>query len=584
MKFKNIFEKKEKKNLILLFIFLCFASALELLSLGFVPVFISSILNENLFINFISKYLNIEIINYVSENKIIIFAASVLIFFFVIKNILLIFIIYFRTAVQSKIRRHFRSKIIEYNLNKNYQSFIRKRSSEFLREVNLDAGQATVVVASFINIIKEGLVLILIFSSFFFIDYKLVIALTIFFGLFSFLFYYLTKNHLRRNSVLIKNNLTKVNRAITEIYSSMKDILIYNAKDEVSSEFNKNQKIMEKYGVKNTFISSLPRIYFEIISVLSLLILVIYFINDKSTTESLLLSLSFLAVCIIRTLPSISLISTSAAFIKSNSIHFKHLSNIINELKEDKLNKKNGQKNNNTNISFKNNIVFENVNFSYDEKNINLIDNISLEIKKKDKTGIIGITGSGKSTIINLILGLIKPSRGIIRIDNNDLSFNLIQWQKKIGFVSQENLLLDDTILKNITFTEEISKYNEDLINKCIETSEIKELIENLPLGLNTQVGERGTSLSSGQKQRINIARALYREPEILIFDEGTSNLDLATEKRIFNNLEKNFTNTTIIVVSHRKDTLELCNNFYLINQGKVSKVNKENLNSVLKN
>ena len=138
--------------------------------------------------------------------------------------------------------------------------------------------------------------------------------------------------------------------------------------------------------------------------------------------------------------------------------------------------------------------------------------------------------------------------------------------------------------LKNITFTEEISKYNEDLINKCIETSEIKELIENLPLGLNTQVGERGTSLSSGQKQRINIARALYREPEILIFDEGTSNLDLATEKRIFNNLEKNFTNTTIIVVSHRKDTLELCNNFYLINQGKVSKVNKENLNSVLKN
>ena len=211
-------------------------------------------------------------------------------------------------------------------------------------------------------------------------------------------------------------------------------------------------------------------------------------------------------------------------------------------------------------------ITIENVSFYYDEK-IKILNDINFEFFKKDKIGIIGTTGSGKSTFIDLFTGLLKVKSGVIKVDNKSIFNNLKNWQQKIGYISQSIFLLDDTLENNIIFGSEKNP-DRDLITKVIKLSKLDNLVAELPDGLNTLVGERGSRISGGQKQRIGIARALYREAEILILDEATSALDYETETSIMKMINDEYKDKTLIIVSHRENTLKVCNKIFKIENG----------------
>ena len=195
-----------------------------------------------------------------------------------------------------------------------------------------------------------------------------------------------------------------------------------------------------------------------------------------------------------------------------------------------------------------------------------------MTIKKGDFIGIIGETGSGKSTLINLLIGLLKPSEGKVEVDEFNINLNLPEWYKKIGYVPQSVYLIDDTIKKNIAFGLPNDDIDDDLVGKAVEKASLNKFINDLQSGLETIVGEKGIRLSGGQQQRIGIARALYRDPEILILDEATSSLDQATEKRIIESIKFFKGKKTIIIVTHRLFTVKNCGKIFFVDKGKVTK------------
>ena len=210
--------------------------------------------------------------------------------------------------------------------------------------------------------------------------------------------------------------------------------------------------------------------------------------------------------------------------------------------------------------------------FSYPSRKEFSLSKLSMSIKKGDFVGIIGETGSGKSTLINLIIGLLKPSQGEVEVDQLNIDSNLSGWYKKIGYVPQSIYLTDDTIRRNIAFGLNENDIDDSLIKESIVKANLEEFIKNLPNGLDTIVGEKGIRLSGGQQQRIGIARALYRDPEILILDEATSSLDQLTEKKIMESIQFLKRKKTLIIVTHRLSTVQNCDRILFIEKGKIIK------------
>ena len=217
-------------------------------------------------------------------------------------------------------------------------------------------------------------------------------------------------------------------------------------------------------------------------------------------------------------------------------------------------------------------ITLSNIAFIYPGKDISAIEDINLSINRNEMIGIVGHSGSGKSTLVDLILGFLEPSSGYLSIDDNKISSNNIYaWRKLLGYVPQSIFLSDTSLKENIAFGERRDDIDNDSLMKAIQLSELEDLISKLPNGINTVVGERGVQLSGGQRQRIAIARALYRNPKILILDEATSALDGNTEKRIMESITSLSSKMTIIIVAHRINTVRNCNTIYFMENGKIS-------------
>ena len=316
---------------------------------------------------------------------------------------------------------------------------------------------------------------------------------------------------------------------------------------------------------KEIFVRSLPRILLELSLILGLSFFLILVISKNKNFQDLLPSIVLFAAAGYRMLPSINRILTSLQKLRFAS---PVIENINNQLKN-KIN----YEINNEKVPYKNfnkEIKFENVSFTYPGSSKKIFKNLNFSLKKNERIGIQGESGSGKSTFVNLISGLIKCTNGDISIDKNNLKeINIKDFQKRIGYVPQQTFLLDDSIRNNIAFGLNTYQYEDKKIHKILDIVELSNFINNLENGLETIVGERGTKLSGGQIQRIGIARALFIDPELLILDEATNALDLKTEKNVLKNINYNYKNISKIVVAHRQSSFHECEKIYQINEGK---------------
>lgn len=298
-----------------------------------------------------------------------------------------------------------------------------------------------------------------------------------------------------------------------------------------------------------SFINRMPKIWFEMVAVIIISFIIIYSTLQNETTISILVTLGIFFLSALKIIPSVNKILIALQSIRYSETAVISLSDDIKVFQVQKIPSKENIKF--KKLNFENNIIFKNIGFKFTPDSEEILKNINFKIKKNEFIAIVGKTGSGKTTFLNLLMGLLEPTSGQITVDDRDIYNYVEKWRSNLGFVPQNINLLDDTLKKNIAYGLADNLISEVKIKKSIELSQLSTFLENNNEQLDRSIGESGIKISGGQKQRIAIARALYNSPEILIFDEPTSSLDPATTSKLFDTLKKLNNEKTIILVSH---------------------------------
>jgi len=578
MKKKNIIISTIKKlkiilpkNFIISLYFLTFfffiSIFLEMLSIGIVIPFLG-ILSGNsssLIFKEFSSYVSIFFGNEYDLINILLFLIFLV---FTLKTIFLTIFSFLQNKIITNVRLFVTNKLYEVYLFQSYNFFLNKSSSVLIRNIS-ETDLIAKYLKNLVLLINEILVFISITILLLFVVPIPTIFIICIIGSASlFIFKFSKKNlyFLGKNRIFFFARRLK---SLQDTFGLIKEIKIYNRAENYKYIFNQNNKQIVKSDFRQSFIESLPRYWLEWIIIIASLILssVLIFLGKELTFIITILGLYALSAY--RILPSIIRITNSFQFIEYNRPSFDL---IFNELQQKYIQ---DQKTfNYSKAQIYKSIVIKNLYFSHSSVDKKILNNINLKINFGESIGIIGESGIGKTTIINLILGLIKPTSGKILIDNKkDIFENINQWQNAIGYVPQNIYLSDDTIKKNIAFGIPSNRINATLLKKSIVQSNLSKFIKNSRLGVDTPIGEFGSKISGGQKQRIGIARALYNDPKILILDESTSSLDIQTEKRIIEEVRFFKNKKTVIIISHRLTSLKYCDSIYELNSLGLKKI-----------
>ena len=371
------------------------------------------------------------------------------------------------------------------------------------------------------------------------------------------------------------NENYKVNliQIINETFGAIKDIKLLNKEDEIINYYNQYRHKYERNLFHFFIIQRIPRLLLETLAIIIITISALIFFNSNYDLLVFLPILSLMVVAIVRFIPAFNSIISSIFFIRMYKPSVEIILNEfkkIQDLKKSQTNKQEilSKKELELGKSF---ISLKNISFSYNSEGNSTLKNINLEIEKGTIVGLTGETGAGKSTLFHIILGLLKPQSGTIFFKNEDINLDIVNWRNQIGYIAQNIYLLDDTIEKNITFDFLNKEIDKEKMNFAIEMSCLEKKIFELPDGITTKVGNDGLKLSGGEKQRIALARAIYKNPDIFFMDESTSALDSQTEQKIMWNLKENFSKKTIILIAHRKSTIDACDKIINIKDGTIS-------------
>jgi ABC-type multidrug transport system fused ATPase/permease subunit len=534
------------------FIFQIVISCVEVLSLGMIPFFIYYIQNETLLekkISYLSDFINYDLSSF-GLDTIILYGFVLLIFLLVIKNIFTIFFNYYESALQKTLNNTNINKLFSKYIYLDMQFYFKTNASDFLRNLISEVPLATGYIITIMNIAKEIILIISLLILLFFNDFLITIIVSLFFLLFSGIIILYLRNRLYHKGKKFFDSKSHIIKNIHNCYGALREIKIYKIEDFFIRFFKKNLHIKLKNEMYRSVVTKLPRNIFEI-GIIFVFAAIVVFMKYQGNSEDFLPTLALLGAACVRILPSFSRITSIYSNIRFYKTPF---SKIYEELKKDNSDQKTIEKKI-INYDDFNILSFDNLNFKYGDKTI--FKDFSFKIKKNKLTGIIGKTGSGKSTLLNIILGLLEPTKGNIKIDGKAIEEKQIKLNFPIGYVPQETFLIDASILENVAIGIPVDNIDISKIEKILKIVELNDFIKNLDKGIYTRLGNNGIEISGGQKQRLGIARALYRKPNLLIFDESTNSLDNATKFSIFENIISDLSNMSIIIVTHDTDLLK---------------------------
>ena len=564
---KLLVEKKHFPLIIILFIGSILAATLEIIGIGSIPIFAMMIMDPTIIQEKFSDKINLEFINNLDPNDILIYGGVTLTLIFVLKNIYLALLVYLQGSLVKKIRSNLGEKVFKLYLNAPFKLHYEKNPADILRNIMGETSQAVTVLLQSFNLFREILILLTIFALLVYVDTLVSFSVFFIFTLFVGLFFYVTRKIIGKNGKILQKYMALKIQDINEAFGAIKEVKIFNKEKTLETKFNEKIHIWENSYLTNFFLTSLPRLVLEAIVILSVVSIVIIFVFIDRDLNTIIPLLTLLTVAAARMLPSFNTISTALGSIKSLSPSFYLIISEIKYLEKLKFVKKT---NSNKELSFKKDLHFKNIDFRYGKDQKPAISNLNIKIKPGSKVGIIGKSGAGKSTFIDISLGLLEPTKGEILLDGINILDDIISWQSQIGYVPQDVYLLDDTIINNITFSSNNNELDTINLNKILVTCNLEDFVKNSEKGLDTFVGDRGARISGGQKQRIGIARALYNNPKVIIFDEATSSLDLENESKIIDEIFAIDRSKTLILVTHRHQVVKNCDVVFLFDNGKI--------------
>lgn len=567
----RIFDKNDKIIIGISIIFSLLTSITEVFGISILFPFMGVLTNpENIYSNKYSKYIYE---NFFKEDyrKFIIYFGVGIILIFILKNIVTILYNYYTTVVARKLNRKYSNKLLATYLDFEYINYIKKNRSEFMRIVTQECGLLVGIFQNIISLISEIFIITLLYGIMIYTDWKLTFAMTLFLLVNLLIIKYIVLAEIKKIGKLRESKNKKLYKLVNSIFSNYKFIKLKADNFEVKNEFNNIQIEIDKIGIKQNIFLPIPRAILEFSGFFMIVIIILYSVSlyGEEGIKNILPVVSLFFLALYRMLPSIirivGVFQGFAFYAPVPGRIEEELSYSLENLKDEK-------------VDFSKKIEVKDLEFEY-EKNTPILDKVSLSIEKGDRIAFIGESGSGKTTLVDILMGLYRAKSGKIYVDGVEINNrNLKDWRKKIGYIPQEIYLFDGTVGENVSIGHD---YDEARVIEVLKQAKIWEFFKNKE-GVHTKVGDAGIMLSGGQKQRVGIARALYKEQEILVLDEATSALDDNTEEQIIDELYNLAEDKTLIMIAHRLTTLKKCNKIFQLEKGKIKK-EYSNISEVIK-
>jgi len=565
-KIRQILPKNQKNALLLLSGLLFIGMLFEILGLGILFPILTVLLDPKkmrIWLNEIA-YFDFSIYSY---NEILIFCLVSIFVVYLSKTLFLVYLTYKQNIILENVVAHIQKRLYSKYLFQSYKNHLYKNLSQMMKDVQLESIYFKNFFRSMLTLIVELALVSSIILTILYLEPAGAISIGLIFGSLALLYFQVTKGKIKKWGDKRQSLDSYISKILMNSLSGIKEVKLLDKENFFLDRFTKNNSDKVKVASNHQTLTQISRFYLELITIVGMVSLILILISNGVNTSEIVTLLGVFVAAAFRMIPSINRIIAALQ-------NLKYYTSSVEVINEELFNIPLNKKDKPIPFEFTKKTTIENLDFSYKKKKI--LEGINLVIQKGETIGIIGESGSGKSTLVDLLNGLLKPTKGTIKVDDRNIEEFITSWQLSIGYVGQEIFLIDDTIRANIAFGIEEEKIDHNKINQVLKASQLSKFIRELENGVETRVGDRGIQLSGGQRQRIGIARALYHNPSVLIFDEATASLDDQTEKQVMRSIYNLKQNKTMIIIAHRISTLNQCDKIYEIKHGQIKLKEKE--------
>lgn len=572
-KLSAILDRQQKIKIAGLLVVILIGGLLETAGVSLILPLLSAILDQESFAaNRVVIYF-MDLLNFQEINSFIYFLLAALIFMYVFKAVYLLFSTYLQSRFVNRNRCRCTTNLLSQYLHRPYEYYLYAETSTILRTIYGDMDNIFNLLLQCMNLAAELVVSFCLGVFLLIMDFKmmavivgLLLAVTIF------------------NTKVVKPRLNAVGSAareeqaglykwILQSVTGIKDVKVHDKVDYFTARYRENASAYGDYQIKNNVLTNIPRLMIETVAIVGILLYVGFSMAMGVEMASLLPLISAFALAAMRLLPSVNRVNTYMA----NIAYYESALNYIYEnvdtdamSRQEELDTYRLANPNTKPVTLRKEIKLKNITFAYPNTDRKIFDNADMSIPVGKSVGVVGASGAGKTTVVDVLLGLLELQNGTITSDGTNIFDNYGAWLSHVGYIPQTIYMLDDSIRNNIAFGVKEEDIDDARVWEVLGQAQMKEFVEELPDKLDSQIGERGVRISGGQRQRLGIARALYHDPELLIFDEATSALDNDTETAIMEAIDTLHGQKTMVIIAHRLRTIENCDMIYEVKDGKI--------------
>ena len=571
-KYNYIFEKKQKSRIIVLFFMMLIGAFLEVLGVSLMLPLVTAIMQENIveknvLVRQVCAFLGIE-----TQRGFVLLCIVVLVIVFIFKDLFLILQYYAQARFVFKNQFSTQCRLLHSFMSRPYEFYLNAQTGEIVRIVNSDVYQAFALFMVLLSFATETIVSFALIVTVFVVEPMMTLFIAITMGLTMIVITKVVKPVLRREGLSRQQNYTRTNKWLLQAITGIKEVKVTNKEIFFEENYNKSGKLLVKAERWKHVFDNIPRLLIEAVCVCSMLALIAIMICAGKDVLTLIPSVGAFAMAAVKLMPSANRIVAAL-----NEIAFSEpaLDKTIECLKAlESVEAVAGDRitSDDEILTVSKEIALSNISYKYPNNEKYVLREANMSIPVGKAVGIVGASGAGKTTAVDIILGLLKPQEGQVLADGKDVMENYAKWLSCIAYIPQTIFMMDDTIRANVAFGLKCDEQSDEQVWHALEEAQLADFVRGLPQGLDTTIGEQGVRLSGGQRQRIGIARALYTNPELLIFDEATSALDNETEAAIMESINRLQGKKTMIIIAHRLQTIAGCDMVYRVSAGKIER------------
>lgn len=574
-KVRAIFDRKQKWQLVGLGIMIFIGGLLETLGVSAMIPVVQALLAPDELMGYIDRIPVVknlcDALSITTVKQVTMALLYGMMAIYVIKNLYILLLTYMQNTFITKNRNRMISRVMAEFLNRPYEKYLGADIPTVFRITDSDIPQTFSLILAMLQLASEAVVTCLIFMVLLLNDPGMTLFIIAVFGILTLFIVKVFKPRLNRIGARNQAIQSRIAKWRIQATYGLKDVKVLNREEFYVRNYYETGKVGAEVARNYAVLNNMPRLLIETVFIVSVLGFLVVYINGGGDITAMVTTISAFAIAAVRVLPSVNRINTYITEIAYTqpSLDFVY-DNLQEGMKTDAMLAERKAYSQVEKLKLDHQIELDHISFHYPDSDKNIFEDAHMIVPKGKSVGIIGTSGVGKSTIVDILLGLLHAQTGMITCDGVDIFKNYESWLAQIGYIPQSIYLIDESIRDNIAFGIDADKIDEKRIWEVLEEAQLKEFVEELPEGLDTTIGDRGVRLSGGQRQRIGIARALYNDPEILVFDEATSALDNDTEAAVMEAVNSFHGRKTMIIIAHRLNTIEKCDMIYKVENMKL--------------